>query len=54
MLWSAVMGQQGEQEGAQHTALGSPGVQCDGSGGLATDTYSLWSPRQKVQQPVAQ
>ncbi len=49
------MGQQGEEEGAQHTSLGGPCVQCDGAGCVTTaDPYCLRSPGQKVQQPVAQ
>ncbi len=28
----AVVGQQSEEEGAQHTSLGGPCVQCDGAG----------------------
>ena len=33
---------------------GAPRVQCDGTGGVAADSNCLWSPRQEVQQPVAQ
>ncbi len=33
VVWRcAVMGQQSEEEGAQHTSLGGPCVQCDGAG----------------------
>ncbi len=48
------MGQQSEEEGAQHTSLGGPCVQCDGAGCVTADLYCLRSPSQKVQQPVAQ
>ncbi len=48
------MGQQSEEEGAQHTSLGGPCVQCDGAGCVTADPYCLRSPGQKVQQPVAQ
>ncbi len=40
------MGQQSEEEGAQHTALGGPCVQCDGAGCVTADPYCL--------RPVAQ
>ncbi len=45
------MGQQSEEEGAQHTSLGGPCVQCDGAGCVTADPYCLRSPGQKVQQP---
>ncbi len=48
------MGQQSEEEGAQHTSLGGPCVQCDGAGCVNADPYCLRSSGQKVQQPVAQ
>ncbi len=48
------MGQQSEEEGAQHTSLGGPCVQCDGAGCVTADPYCLRSPGQEVQQPVAQ
>ncbi len=48
------MGQQSEEEGAQHTYLGGSCVQCDGAGCVTADPYCLKSPGQKVQQPVAQ
>ncbi len=56
------MGQQSEEEGAQHTSLGGPCVQCDGAecvqcdgaGCVNADPYCLRSPGQEVQQPVAQ
>ncbi len=55
VVWRcAVMGQQSEEEGAQHTSLGGPCVQCDGAGCVTADPYCLRSPGQKVQQPVAQ
>ncbi len=47
------MGQQSEEEGAQHTSLGGPCVQCDGAGCVNADPYCLRSSGQKVQQPVA-
>ncbi len=31
------MGQQSEEEGAQHTSLGGPCVQCDGAGCVTAD-----------------
>ncbi len=55
VVWRcAVVGQQSEEEGAQHTSLGGPCVQCDGAGCVTADPYCLRSPGQKVQQPVAQ
>ncbi len=53
-LRCAVVGQQSEEEGAQHTSLGGPCVQCDGAGCVTADPYCLRSPGQKVQQPVEQ
>lgn len=50
----AIMGQQCEEKGAQHTSLGGPCVQCHGAGSVAKDMHCLWSPPQKIQQPVAQ
>ncbi len=38
------MGQQSEEEGAQHTSLGGPCVQCDGPGCVTADPYCLRSP----------
>ncbi len=53
VVWRcAVVGQQSEEEGAQHTSLGGPCVQCDGAGCVTADPYCLRSPGQKVQQPV--
>ncbi len=55
VVWRcAVVGQQSEEEGAQHTSLGDPCVQCDGAGCVNADPYCLRSPGQEVQQPVAQ
>ncbi len=48
------MGQQSEEEGAQHTSLGGPFVQCDGAGCVNADPYCLRSLSQEVQMPVAQ
>ncbi len=48
------MGQQSEEEGAQHTSLGGPCVQCDGAGCVNADPYCLRTSGQKFQQPVAQ
>ncbi len=55
VVWRcAVVGQQSEEEGAQHTSLGGPCVQCDGAGCVNADR-TAWGPSgQKVQQPVAQ
>ncbi len=33
------MSQQSEEEGAQHTSLGGPCVQCDGAGCVTADPY---------------
>ncbi len=44
------MGQQSEEEGAQHTSLGGPCVQCDGAGCITADPYCLRSPSQEVQR----
>ncbi len=38
---------QSEEEGAQHTSLGGPCVQCDGAGCVTADPYCLRSPGQK-------
>ncbi len=55
VVWRcAVVGQQSEEEGAQHTSLGGPCVQCDGVGCVNANPYCLRSSGQKVQQPVAQ
>ncbi len=35
----AVMGQQSEEEGAQHASLGGPCVQFDGAGCVTADPY---------------
>ncbi len=48
------MGQQSEKEGAQHTSLGGPCVQCDGAGCVTADPYCLRSLRSESPQPVAQ
>ena len=48
------MGQQGEEEGAQHTSLGGPRVQGDGAGCAAADPHCLRCPCEEVQQPVGQ
>ncbi|KAI3364103.1 hypothetical protein L3Q82_010929 [Scortum barcoo] len=50
----AVVGQQSEEEGAQHTSLRGPRVQCGDAGCVPADPNCLWSPGQEVQQPVAQ
>ncbi|KAI3372609.1 hypothetical protein L3Q82_023086 [Scortum barcoo] len=44
----------GEQEGAQHTALGGAGAEADGGGGDVVDPHRLRSVCQKVQNPVTQ
>ncbi len=50
VVWRcAVVGQQSEEEGAQHTSLGGPCVQCDGAGCVTADPYCLRSPGQEVQ-----
>ncbi len=55
VVWRcAVVGQQSEEEMAQHTSLGGTCVQCDGAGCVNADPYCLRSSGQKVQQPVAQ
>ncbi len=44
VVWRcAVVGQQSEEEGAQHTSLGGPCVQCDGAGCVTADPYCLRS-----------
>ncbi len=48
------MGQQSEEEGAQHTSLGGPCVQCDGAGCVNCRPILPEVSGQKVQQPVAQ
>ena len=35
------MGQQSEEEGARHTSLGGPSVQCDGAGCIAADLLQV-------------
>lgn len=54
VLATLSVGQQGEEEGAQHTSLGGPCVQGDGTGCVAADPYCLWSLHQEVQLPIAQ
>ncbi len=53
VVWRcAVMGQQSEEEGAQHTSLGSPCVQCDGAG-CVTATRTAWGlPVRKSNSPL--
>ncbi len=49
------MGQQSEEEGAQHTSLGGPCVQCDGAGCVyCRPVLPEVSRSEEVQQPVAQ
>ena len=51
---SAVMGQQGEEQGTEHTALGSPCAECDAARGVVADSYCLWPLTEEVQQPVTE
>ena len=50
----AVLRQQSEQEGAQHTALGRASAEDDGAGDDVVDPDSLRSVGQQVQDPVPQ
>lgn len=50
---ATVMGHQGEEERAQHTALRGAGAQSDGVGGVASHPYRLGPVGEKVQNPVA-
>ncbi len=56
VVWRcAVVGQQSEEEGAQHASLGGPCVQCDGAGCVTCrPVLPEVLPVRKVQQPVAQ
>ncbi len=51
--WCAVMSQQGEEQGTEHTTLGGPCAECDAARGAVTDSYCLWPLTEEVQQPVA-
>ena len=48
------MGQQREEQGAEHAALGGPRAQNGGSGCVAADLHCLRPLAEEVQQPVAQ
>ena len=49
-----IMCEQGEQEGAEHTALGGACVGDHCGWGTVTDSHHLWPPRQEVEDPLAQ
>ena len=51
---SAVVGQQREEQGAEHTALGGPHAQNGGSGCVTADPHCLRPLAVEVQQPIAQ
>ena len=51
---SEVVGQQREDQGAEHTALGDPRAQNGGSGCVAADPHSLRPLAREVWRPVAQ
>ena len=51
--WCAVMSQQGEEQGREHTALGGPSAECDAARGVIADPYCLWPLAEEVQHPVA-
>ena len=44
----AAVGEEGVQEGAQHTALRDASVQDEGGGGVIINPNSLWSVGQEV------
>ena len=48
------MGQECEQQWTEHTALRCACAQCGGAGGVISDSDCLRSPREKVQDPVAE
>ena len=50
----AVVGQQGVEQGAEHTSLGGPCTQRDGVLCVVADPYRLLSGSEEVQQPVAE
>ena len=49
-----VMGEQGEQKGAENTPLWGPRVEDQQSGGVVSYLHHLWSALQEVLDPVAQ
>lgn len=52
--WCAVVSQQGEEQGTEHTALGGPCAECDAARDVVADSNCLWPLTEEVQQPVAE
>ena len=53
--WCAVVSQQGEEQGTEHTALWGPCAECDAARGVVADSYCLWHwpLTEEVQNPIA-
>ena len=49
----AVVSQQGEEQGTEHTALRGPCAECDAARDVVADSYCLGSLTEKVQYPIA-
>ena len=49
----AVVSQQGEEQGTEHTALWGPCAECDAARGVVADSYCLWPLTEEVQNPIA-
>src|SRR4029434_3726968 len=49
----AVVSQQGEEQGTEHTALRGPCTECDAARDVVADSYCLGSLTEKVQHPIA-
>ena len=49
----AVVSQQGEEQGTEHTALRGPCAECDAARGVVADSYFLWPLTEEVQNPIA-
>ena len=50
----AIKGEQGLQEGAEHTPLWGPSVEDQRSGGVVSYLHHLGATRQEVEDPLAQ
>src|SRR4029434_4839428 len=46
--WCAVVSQQGEEQGTEHTALWAPCAECDAARDVVADSYCLWPLTEEV------
>ena len=51
--WCAVVSQQGDEQGTEHTALWVPCAERDAARGVVANSYCLWSVTEEVQYPIA-